>query len=166
MPGCCCVRADTGPPEGPADFQRGSYPDLDESSRLHFGRVTPVSTSPRQVRRDRPPPDFHPRGGEIATNLPHEPHRLERLPEIISGGRSTEPLGQLGLGAGDEVPEPVSLEPQSQPLDRVVVRRVAPQIHRLEVMPVDPPRLVPRGVVHDQELSLAFHLGHGLGQLI
>ena len=77
--------------------------------------------------------------------------------EGAQGG--AEPVDEFLIGASDEVPEPVGLESQPEPFNRVEVRRVARQIHRLEVMPVQSRGFVPRSVVQDEELRTPACLG-------
>jgi hypothetical protein len=54
-----------------------------------------------------------------------------------------QPGDQIIGRAGDVIPKPVGLEPQSQPFDGIEVRRIARQKLRFKVMPVQSGSLVP-----------------------
>jgi hypothetical protein len=68
-------------------------------------------------------------------------------------------VGEFLGGVGDIIPELIGIEAQPQALDGIEVRRIGRQIHRFKMVLVNLSGLVPRGVVHDEQLPLIFFSG-------
>jgi len=73
---------------------------------------------------------------------------------------------QLFRRAGDEIPKPVGLESQPQPLDGIEIRRVARQELGFEVMAVQARGFVPGGIVENEDLAYARFGRHRPGYFI
>ena len=79
---------------------------------------------------------------------------------------SAKPLGQFLGRAGDPVAEVVGFEAQPESFDGIEVGAVAREEFHLEVMPLQPGRFVPGGVVENEDAPFARVRRDAFGEVI